>query len=80
MAAILLVGLVLNQHSGPTLTTDPHSSPMVAMAFSNQSFAAYLPGNFASEQNHLPTGALEWDRRNSSGIYLRPDSPQVRTN
>jgi len=42
------------------------ASPMVAVILSNQSYAAYLPGSFAREQNSLPKDAFIWTNGSSS--------------
>jgi hypothetical protein len=64
-AALLLVGVVLNQRNGPSFTVTRVSTPMVAMAMSNQSAAAFLPGSFSHDVNGLPAETFEWT--NGSG-------------
>lgn len=59
-AAVLVVGMLLNQRRCPTLFEAAKSGPMVAMIISNQSAAACLPAGFGSEQNSLPANAFHW--------------------
>ncbi len=59
-AALFLLGLIVNQRSGPFLTVTSGSAPLVALAMSNQSAAAWLPGSFSREQNGLPRETFEW--------------------
>ncbi len=59
-AALLLLGLIVNQRSGPVISVTPSSAPLVALAMSNQSAAAWLPGSFSREQNDLPRETFEW--------------------
>jgi len=68
-AALLVVAVVYNQRN-PTIYSSSASSPMVALALSNQSAAAWLPGSFAHEVNALPEETLEWTNgsRSTSSI------------
>jgi hypothetical protein len=69
MAAVLVVAVLYNQHSG-SVSVSSDSSPMVAMALSNQSVAAWLPGSFSRDRNDLPQETLEWTNgsRSTSSI------------
>jgi hypothetical protein len=55
----LLTFAVFMQRSLPSVTPTLEYSPMAAVALSNQSAAAWLPGSFAHEQNRLPSGSFE---------------------
>jgi len=55
---LVLLGLFISQHNNPAIGS-ASPGPIIAMILSNQSAAAYLPGNFPSEQNRLPNG-YEW--------------------
>jgi len=57
-ATLLLVGLFASQHNNPAIGS-ASPGPIIAMILSNQSAAAYLPGNSRGEQNRLPNG-YEW--------------------
>ncbi|HZR18294.1 MAG TPA: hypothetical protein VFE51_13460 [Verrucomicrobiae bacterium] len=71
-AALLLLCVLFNQHSGQAIPS-AGSNSIVAMALSNQSIAPWLPGSFSREHNGLPAGTFEWtnDSRSSSGIGSR---------
>jgi hypothetical protein len=74
-AACCLAALaVLGPRSSATLSR-PNSAPMVAVILSNQSYAAYLPGSFAREQNSLPQDTFEWTNGNLSTSSVRSRSP-----
>jgi hypothetical protein len=64
-AALLFVAVLFNQRNGPGFSVTATSSPMVAMALSNQSVAAWLPGSLARDVNGLPAETFEWT--NGSG-------------
>ena len=59
-AAVLLTGVLVNQHIGPAASAQPDSGPLVATILSNQSAAAYLPRAFQREQNGLPIDTFEF--------------------
>jgi hypothetical protein len=59
-AALLLMGVVFNQRTNPSLSGPPSSTAMVAMIMSNQSASAYLPGTFQQEQNNFSAETFEW--------------------
>jgi hypothetical protein len=59
-AALLMVGMLLNQRHNPLLFEPGKSGPMVAMILSNQNAAASLPAGFESQQNGLPADFLRW--------------------
>ena len=50
----------------------PGSSAIIAVALSNQSAAAWLPGSFACGQNSLPSETFEWTNGRSSTSSLGP--------
>ena len=54
MAGCMMLMLMLNPHSGTALS-GADNGPLVAMAMSNQSYAAFLPGSFQREQNRWDT-------------------------
>ena len=56
--SLALLALFLSQHNNPAIGSS-NSGPIIAMILSNQSAAAYLPGNRHGEQNRLPDG-YEW--------------------
>jgi len=62
-AALLFVAVLFNQRNGPFVTGG--SSPMVALALSNQSAAAFLPGSFSRDVNGPSAETFEWT--NGSG-------------
>jgi len=72
-AALLLLCVLFNQHSSQAISSAATNS-MVAIALSNQSVAAYLPGSISRENNVLPRGAFEWTNGSSpsSGIGSGP--------
>ena len=56
---VLLAGLFASQHNNPAIGS-ASSGPIIAMILSNQSAAAYLPGNLPGAQNRLPNNGYEW--------------------
>jgi len=61
-ALLLLAGVFLNGHNSAVVGS-PATAPMVLVALSNQSAAAYLSGSFPHEENRLPAVAFEWNVR-----------------
>ena len=59
-AAVLLTGVLVNQHIGPSTSTEANTGPLVATILSNQSAAAYFTHSFQREQNALPTDTFEF--------------------
>jgi hypothetical protein len=57
----------------PRVHSSNDGGAMMAMIFSNQSFAAYLPGSFTREQNRWDT--FEWTNHGHSGSSVAPFSP-----
>src|SRR2546425_12907781 len=55
MACFLLALAVAGQRNAATVASGAHRDALVAVIMSNQSYAAYLPGNFQHGQNRLPT-------------------------
>lgn len=60
----LLMCVVVNQRSGPVMSVTGRPGTFAAAALSNQSVAAWLPGNFVAEQNSLPAEKFEWTNAN----------------
>jgi hypothetical protein len=58
--AVLLMGLMYTQRNGFLFSGTNGSGPMIAVALSNQSAAAWLPGSFQHEQNSLPVETIAW--------------------
>src|SRR6478736_5169974 len=58
-AGLLLLCVLFNQHSSQAISSAGANS-MVAVALSNQSVAAFLPGSFPREHNGLPNGTFQW--------------------
>ena len=65
-AGVLALCLLSNQRNSDVISGARNSVPLVAMILSNQSPAAYLPGNFERHQNRLPADTFEWTNRSSS--------------
>lgn len=64
--ALLVIGLMFNQHNLAGLSGGGDSRALVAVALSNQNAAAWLPGSFARDQNTIPAETFEvtnWVRR-----------------
>jgi hypothetical protein len=78
-AALLLLCVLFNQHSGQALSSAASKS-MVAVALSNQSAAPWLPGSFSREHNGLPTGTFEWTNENGSSSSIGSRSASSGTN
>ena len=74
-AVLLLACIVFNQHSGPT-SASATNAPLVGMILSNQSAAAYLPGNFQGDQNLITANTFEWTNggRFTSSVRSLPGS------
>ena len=70
-AALLFMGLFLNQHFNPALSS-ANPVPIVAVALSNLSAAAYLPGSFPREHNPLPDEAYEMNLGRGTGASINP--------
>jgi hypothetical protein len=70
--ALLLIGLLFNQHNIQALSGASESRAIIAVALSNQSIAPWLPGSFARDQNGLPNETFEWT--NGSGSTPRISS------
>jgi hypothetical protein len=71
-AALLMVGMLLNQRHNALLFEPGKSGPLVAMIMSNQNAAASLPAGFESEQNALPADAFKWTNGGSSSSRHEP--------
>lgn len=76
----LLLFVTLNQREVelPGLAA-ANQAPMMAVTWSNVSFAAYLPGSFVYDQNTLPRRTFEWTNQGHSPSSI-PSFPQSRTN
>src|SRR6266571_2345840 len=57
--AFLLICVLFNQHNSQALSGSTNAGPIVAVALSNQSVAAWLPGSFSRERNALPNETFE---------------------
>ena len=71
MAALMLLGVVLNQRTNPAISGGSGSNTLVAMMMiSNPGAPAYLPGSFQSAHNSLTAESFEWtnDSRSTSSI------------
>src|SRR5437868_14745067 len=53
LAGLFLVCVLFNPRNTPVIAGPSNSEPMVAMMMSNQTLAAFLPGNSQNEQNSL---------------------------
>lgn len=82
-AVVLLAFVSLNPRQGDLSgLSASRQAPIVAVTFSNISFAAYLPGSFVNDQNTVPTvpaRTFEWTNRGGSPPSM-PSFPQARTN
>lgn len=58
----------------------PGSAEIIAVALSNQSAAAWLPGSFACGQNSLPAETFGWTNGRSSTSSIGPVSVPRGTN
>jgi hypothetical protein len=58
--AVLLMGVMYTQRNGFLFSGTNGAGPVIAMALSNQSAAAWLPGGFQHEQNSLPVETFAW--------------------
>jgi hypothetical protein len=77
-AACLLLTLVgLKQHGPGALLANESQSTLIALSLSNQSYAAYLPGNCQSTANRLDT--FEWTNRGYSQSSMRSITPLKAT-
>ena len=66
----LLVTMTLLQPGDPTFGVSARDHALTDMAYSNQSYAAFLPGSFQSAANRLDT--FEWT--NAGGSLSSMDS------
>lgn len=77
-AVCLLLTLVGLKEQGPTtLLANESQSALIALSLSNQSYAAYLPGNCQSTANRLDT--FEWTNRGYSQSSMRSITPLKAT-
>ena len=75
---LLVMFVTFNQRSGELARLAASSQvPMMAVTWSNVSFAAYLPGSFVNDQNTVRPGTFEWTNHghSSSSIASFPQSP-----
>jgi len=77
--AFLLMCVLFNQHNSQAISSAANSS-MVAVALSNQSAAAWLPGSFSRERNGLPNASFEWTNGNGSTSSISSLSSSRGTN
>ncbi len=78
---LLLLFVTLNQRNGELgqLAASSNQFPMMAVTLSNMSFAAYLPGSFANDQNAVRPQTFEWTIHAHS-TSTTASFPQSRTN
>lgn len=69
--AFLLICVLFNQHGTQALSGSVTSAPIVAVALSNQSVAAWLPASLSRERNVLPNETFEWTNGNGSTPSIR---------
>src|SRR5438128_10405586 len=76
---LLLLFVTFNQRNGELarLAAGSNQVPMMAVTFSNASFAAYLPGSFVNIRNAVRPGTFEWTNH---GHSPSPSLPSSRTN
>jgi hypothetical protein len=73
--AVMLMCLMLNQRSLSAFNSGGAPHAIMAVALSNQSAAAWLPGSFPHDQNTIPAETFEWtngSRSNSSFDVIEP--------
>jgi hypothetical protein len=66
--AFLLICVLFNQHNIQALSGSVNSAPIVAVALSNQSVAAWFPASFSRERNALPNETFEWTNGSISNV------------
>ena len=71
-AALLFAAVIFNQRNGPFMPGMTRSSPMVALALSNQSAAAFLPGSFSGEVNGPSAETFKWTNGSGSTSSISP--------
>jgi hypothetical protein len=71
--------VLFNQHNSQAISGSANPG-MIAVALSNQSAAAWLPGSFSRERNGLPNGSFEWTNGNGSTSSIRSLSSLRGTN
>lgn len=72
-ACLLLVVAIVSQRNGPGFTRQASAMPMIGM-ISNQSYAAFIPSRFQTEQNSL-RNTFEWTNLSRSATtqgFLSP--------
>jgi hypothetical protein len=75
----LLMCVLFNQHNTQAISGSANSG-MIAVALSNQSAAAWLPGSFSRERNGLPNESFEWTNGNGSTSSISSLSGSRGTN
>jgi hypothetical protein len=75
LAALVLMGVLVNERCGPALSASASSGPLVAMILSNQSAAAYLPGSIQAERNNLPADTFGSPSARGASARLSSISP-----
>jgi hypothetical protein len=80
-ACLLLLFVTVTQRSAELarLAAGSEPLPIMAVTLSNASWAAYLPGSFANDQNAVRPGTFEWTNQGHSPSSI-PSFPQARTN
>lgn len=74
--AVMLMCLMLNQRSLSAFNSGGAPHALMAVALSNQSAAAWLPGSFPHDQNTIPAETFEWTNRNRSNSSLDVIEPR----
>ncbi len=75
LAALVLMGVLVNERCGPALSAAGNSGPLVALILSNQSAAAYLPGSIQAERNNLPADTFVSPSARGASARLSAISP-----
>jgi len=74
-AALILMGVLINQRYGSAISPAANSGPLVAMILSNHSAAAYLPGSVQAERNNLPADTFRSSSARSASLRMSSPSP-----
>lgn len=74
LACLLLTAAILRQPGQGLISPGPDQPAMIALAMSNQNFAAYLPGSFQPTANRLDT--FGWTNGSGSPSSMRSLTPR----
>jgi hypothetical protein len=80
VSAALVISIAFLGERTRAVPSAASASPMVAVALSNQSAAAWLPSSFACAQNGLPAETFEWTNGSGSTSSIRSLSGPNGTN